>query len=91
LGHVDGAVCWDFGAHFGIHTIGMAMQVGPQGQVASFEPDPVAFERLCRRVCINGLRHVRLYQAAASHKAGTLRLINSHGLGSAFSHFRYED
>jgi len=91
LGRVDGAVCWDFGAHFGIHTVGMAMQVGPQGEVASFEPDPVAFKRLRYHVGINGLRHVRLYQAAASNKAGTLPLINNHGLGSAFSHFQYED
>jgi FkbM family methyltransferase len=91
LDRIDGAVCWDLGAHFGIHTVGMAMQVGPQGQVASFEPDPVAFERLRYHVAINGLRNVRLYQAAASNKAGTLPLINSHGLGSAFSHFQYED
>lgn len=91
LGHVTGAVCWDFGAHFGIHTVGMAMQVGPQGQVASFEPDPEAFKRLRHHVLVNGLGHVRLYQAAASDKSGTLPLINNHGLGSAFSHFRYED
>lgn len=91
LGRVEGATCWDFGAHFGIHTVGMAMQVGPQGQVASFEPDPVAFARLSRHVRMNRLTHVHLFQAAASSKAGTLPLINSHGLGSSFSHFRYED
>lgn len=91
LGQVEGATCWDFGAHFGIHTVGMAMQVGPHGQVASFEPDPVAFARLSRHVRMNNLNHVRLFQAAASNKAGTLSLINNHGLGSAFSHFRYED
>jgi FkbM family methyltransferase len=91
LDRVDGAVCWDLGAHFGIHTVGMAMQVGPRGQVACFEPDPVAFERLRQHVHMNGLHNVRLYQAAASNKAGNLPLISSHGLGTAFSHFQYED
>src|SRR5450759_75200 len=62
LSSVKGAVCWDFGAHFGIHTVGMAMQVGPAGQVASFEPDPVAFRRLKYHVQKNQLTNVCLFQ-----------------------------
>ncbi|MGA3309579.1 MAG: FkbM family methyltransferase [Xanthobacteraceae bacterium] len=91
LGEVRRAVCWDFGAHFGIHTVAMAMQIGPEGQVASFEPDPVAFRRLSYHVRINKLNNVRLHQAAVSNRTGTSSLINSHGLGSACSHFQYED
>jgi len=91
LSNKVGAACWDFGAHFGIHTVGMAMEVGPRGQVASFEPDPGAFSRLKYHVKINGLTQVRLFQAAASDKAGALKLITTHGLGSAMSHFQYED
>jgi FkbM family methyltransferase len=86
-----GAVCWDFGGHYGIHTVGMAMQVGPTGQVVSFEPDPVAFRRLKYHVQQNHLENVVLYQAAVSSQGGTSNLIIAHGLGSAFSHFRYED
>jgi FkbM family methyltransferase len=86
-----GAVCWDFGAHFGIHTVGMAMQVGPTGEVASFEPDPVAFRRLSYHVRINYLKNVRLFPAAVSAVAEQKKLIISHGLGTAFSHFQYED
>ncbi len=91
LPHPDGAVCWDFGAHFGIATVGMAMQVGPRGQVVAFEPDPVAFRRLSYHVRINRLAHVRLYQAAVSATAGTSSLITTHGMGSSMSHFQYED
>jgi len=91
LGRVEGAVCWDFGAHFGIHTVGLAMQVGPEGQVVAFEPDPVAFARLERHVRMNELSQVRLRNEAASEKTGTGALIARHGLGSSFSHFQYED
>src|SRR5471030_3056217 len=55
-GDLGGASCWDLGAHFGIHTIGLAMCVGPSGQEAGFEPDPVAFRKLSRHVRMNGLK-----------------------------------
>lgn len=52
---LEGAVGWEFGAHFGIATVGMAMQVGRTGQVAAFEPDPGAFRRLSYHVRVNHL------------------------------------
>jgi len=90
-GELDGRVCWDFGAHFGIHTVGMAMLVGDRGQVASFEPDQVAFKRLRYHVTLNRFSNVRLFEAAVSDHTGTERLIVSENLGSSCSHFRYED
>jgi FkbM family methyltransferase len=86
-----GAVGWDFGAHFGLHTVGMAMHFGPEGQVAAFEPDPGAFVRLAHHVRKNRLQNVVLFPAAVSSAAGSSRLITDHGEGSSFSHFRYED
>lgn len=91
LGDLAEKVCWDFGAHFGIHTVGMAMLVGPTGQVASFEPDPVAFRKLSYHVRINGLANVQLFQAAASEETGHKQLIIHQHAGSSCSHFRYED
>lgn len=91
LPELRGAVCWDFGAHFGIHTVGMAMQVGSAGQVVAFEPDPGAFARLARHVRMNRLGNVILFPAAVSSASGTSSLITDHGEGSSFSHFRYED
>ncbi len=86
-----GAVGWDFGAHFGLHTVGMALQFGLEGQVAAFEPDPGAFSRLALHVRKNRLANVVLFEAAVSNLAGSSRLITDHGEGSSFSHFRYED
>jgi FkbM family methyltransferase len=90
-GDLQDRVCWDFGAHFGIHTVGMARLVGEHGEVASFEPDQVAFRRLEYHVRTNRLSNVRLFQAAVSDHAGSERLIVSENLGSSCSHFRYED
>ncbi|MEO8276033.1 MAG: FkbM family methyltransferase [Thermoanaerobaculia bacterium] len=91
LSSLRGSVCWDFGAHFGIHAVGMAMQVGSEGQVVAFEPDPGAFTRLVRHVRMNRLQNVVLFPAAVSRASGTSTLITVHGVGSSFSHFRYED
>lgn len=89
LAQVSGAVCWDFGAHFGIHTVGMARQVGPSGQVVAFEPDAVAFARLELHVVMNRLANVVLFRAAVSSSKGVQRLISASGPGSTVSHFRY--
>lgn len=91
LPRVRGATCWDVGAHFGIHTVGLAMQVGPEGQVCAFEPDGVAFARLQRHVKMNRLLNVRLYLLAASDHDGDLEMIVSGGLGSTVTHVRYDD
>jgi len=91
LPQVKGMVCWDFGAHFGIHTVGMAMQTGPEGEVASFEPDPVAFTRLSYHLRRNNLGNVKLFQNAASDSASAKEMIIYQRLGSSCSHFQYED
>jgi FkbM family methyltransferase len=86
LGDIKGASCWDLGAHVGIHTVGLAMQVGPEGQVAAFEPDPVSFRRLTRHVRMNRLSNVRLFNAAVSDQASRADLIVVDGTGSMTSH-----
>lgn len=58
LGELTGKVAWDLGAHFGIHTVGFARQVGCSGQVVAFEPDPVSFGRLAHHVRMNRLPQV---------------------------------
>lgn len=92
LPRIGGAVFWDFGAHFGIHTVGMAAQVGATGQVIAFEPDPAAFDKLRRHVAMNRLSNVKLYNSAvsASSGVGTLYLPHGHNAGSSNSHFQYD-
>ena len=90
-GDLAGRTCWDLGAHFGIHTVGLAMCVGPTGEVAAFEPDPVAHRKLERHVRMNRLDQVKLFQAAASDAEGFLELIVAGALGSTVTHARYDD
>ncbi|MSU65186.1 MAG: hypothetical protein EXS38_03585 [Opitutus sp.] len=47
-GDIRGWTCWDLGAHFGLYSVGLARRVGPAGQVAAFEPNPISFARLQR-------------------------------------------
>lgn len=91
LGPLEGACCWDLGAHFGIYTVGLARAVGPAGQIASFEPDPRSHARCAHHVKMNDLTCVRLFNAAVGDVAAPQQLIISGGLGSTGNHLRYED
>lgn len=90
LGPLTGKCFWDLGAHYGLYTIGLARQVGPSGQVASFEPDPRSHARCARHVAMNGLQNVRLFKAAVSNQAANQEFIVP-AAGAPFNHLRYED
>jgi FkbM family methyltransferase len=90
LGPLTGLCFWDLGAHFGLYTVGLARQVGPTGQVAAFEPDPVSHARCARHVAMNGLENVRLFCAAVSDRAARQEFIVPEA-GATFNHLRYED
>lgn len=90
-GNIPGGTCWDLGTHFGIYTVGMAMAVGNEGQVAGFEPDPVSFKRCQRHIQMNSLWWVKLINAAASDADGVGDFIVSCSPGTSTSHFAYED
>jgi FkbM family methyltransferase len=50
-----GDVVADVGASIGLYTVALANRVGPEGQVYSFEPDPVSYDWLSRNVALNKL------------------------------------
>jgi FkbM family methyltransferase len=89
VGDLRGAACWDLGTHFGIFTIGLAFAVGPEGQVAGFEPDPASFARCQRHVRMNQLNQVKLFNTAASETSGTADLLLYNGQGTTASHLAY--
>lgn len=60
-GNISGWNCWDLGAHFGLYSVALALRVGPEGQVAAFEPNPVSFARLERHRRMNGLDRLKTY------------------------------
>ena len=86
---LDGLVFWDIGAHYGIHSVGAAMQVGPHGQVVSFEPDPIAFSRLKKHAEWNNLANIKLMNVAASDTNGRADLYTPNGAGQSVSHLKF--
>jgi FkbM family methyltransferase len=89
LTDLSGITFWDIGAHFGIHSVGMAMSIGTAGQVVAFEPDPCAFRRLSRHVALNRLDNVQMLQVAASNKNGAAALFLPQRGGSSCSHLKF--
>jgi FkbM family methyltransferase len=66
--------CIDVGANIGVHTVRLARLVGDDGEVIAIEPDPDAVARINRNIALNGLTNVRVIGAAASERAGEMRL-----------------
>lgn len=64
----------DVGANLGYYTLLAARAVGPSGCVIALEPEPRNFSLLSRNVEQNGFTNVRLVHAAASSRAGAVRL-----------------
>lgn len=59
-----GEVYVDVGANIGYYTLVAAQQVGPQGKVIAYEPDPDNFALLKFNVALNGLSQVQSYSCA---------------------------
>jgi FkbM family methyltransferase len=89
-GDITGWNCWDLGAHFGLYSIGLARRVGPRGQVAAFEPNPLSYARLQRHVQMNELPWLKPYRAAVSDEAGSAELFTYGDLGTTTTHLPYE-
>ena len=73
-----GAVLWDIGANFGLHSVSAAVHT-PALQVHSFEPNPAVFARLEAHARRNGTA-VRCWPVALGDRDGTATLhVNSGG------------
>lgn len=90
-GGITGWSCWDLGAHFGLYSVALARLVGPTGQVASFEPNPLSFARLSLHKRMNRLPWLKLYPAAVSDAAGPGELLTYGSLDSTSTHLKYDD
>lgn len=66
-----GDVIFDIGANIGTYTIRAAHRTGPSGQVFSFEPISLTFNRLKHAISINGAINVRAYCNAIGKESGT--------------------
>jgi FkbM family methyltransferase len=76
-----GAVVVDAGANIGIHSITMALAVGSNGRVVSFEPLPHIAKALSRTLHLNGFGdRIRVQQSALSDTTGEATLYRAaHG------------
>ena len=63
-------VCFDVGAYMGIVSLFLSKQVGSEGTVYSFEPEPVTYQRLCHNIELNHSQNIRPNRAAMWHQAG---------------------
>lgn len=88
-GDIRGWSCWDIGAHFGLYSIGLALRVGPSGEVAAFEPNPQSFARLERHRRLNRLTWLKTYCAAASDHNEGAELFTYGDLASTTTHLAF--
>lgn len=73
-----GAVLWDIGANFGLHSISAAVQT-PGLEVHSFEPNPVVFARL-EAHALRNRTSIHYWPVALGDRDGTATLhVNSAG------------
>jgi FkbM family methyltransferase len=66
-----GGSMWDVGASIGFHTIVASRAVGPDGQVAAFEPLAANLARLRRSIELNAMSNVLVRPVAVSDTCGT--------------------
>jgi FkbM family methyltransferase len=69
-----GMVIADIGANVGFYTLEMARSVGPRGRVLAFEPDPLAFGLLQKRVSRESVANVETYDVALADTSGVASL-----------------
>ncbi len=84
---LTGKVCWDLGAHFGYHSMGLAVLAGPAGNVVAFEPNPANVERIRLNLRRNPdlAGRIDLMPCAVGNQMGTMRFVASSDLEGAFS------
>jgi len=79
-----GEIVIEGGTFWGIFTIILAMQVGPQGRVLAFEPDSISFERTASNLRLNGNpSHVDIISKGLWNREGEISFCERGALGSS--------
>jgi FkbM family methyltransferase len=69
-----GTVVIDVGAHVGYYALLAARQVGPQGKVYAFEPEPANYALLLKNIELNGYGNIVAAGEAVSNRVGPATL-----------------
>jgi FkbM family methyltransferase len=72
-----GMVMMDVGAHVGYFSLLAARQVGSEGKVFSFEPDPINHELLVQNIELNQYNNIFPVNAAMGDNVGSLTLFQT--------------
>jgi FkbM family methyltransferase len=75
----QGATVFDIGGDQGLFTLFFAQQVGSQGQVIVFEPNPRSRQRIERNVELNGFQNVRIIPRGVGEEPAVLQFIFPEG------------
>ena len=54
----------EVGSNIGSHTVFIAKEICPEGNVYAFEPRRILFQNLCANLCINEISNVYAFQKA---------------------------
>ena len=73
----DGAVFLDVGAHIGYDSLKASVQVGPEGRVVAFEPNPNTLTLLRANIAASGADNVIVQPIACTDAETTLTLFDS--------------
>src|SRR5437867_4395723 len=81
-----GAVAYDVGANYGIHTILMARQAANEGHIYAFEPVPWIRASLSENIALNGFSNVTVVAMAIDNRRGEVQFVTgSHGGAGHFA------
>jgi FkbM family methyltransferase len=69
-----GTTAFDVGSNVGMFAVVMARAVGAGGSVVAVEPDPANVQRLRTNLALNEATNVRIVEAAATNRDGSLLL-----------------
>lgn len=68
----------DVGANIGLYTLLGASLVGSEGVVESFEPDPIAFDRLKENITANNLSNVTVHNVCVGSEQKAIKFIQGY-------------
>lgn len=62
--NIKNKIVFDIGANIGLFSLFFAKSVHPNGQIFSFEPNPIVYKELLRNLAVNNFSNIRTFQLA---------------------------